>query len=689
MSARRFLLLLLVGFVMPLAAFGQVDVSPTEIYPLPAEPTCTTLTVQWGEYQQVILNVDTPSGTTEWPTDLDWSGQASLCAEYLEPGDYTIRGVYYPSWGSYPAYAYFYVHPAPPPPPPPVITVAGYGCPNWDCIWASGVRFRPDSRLIVYSLDWTVSEMYYGSAWQMNPPLNINAEGDWLAIDLLDPTLKQRFGWDGVRIQVINTDGSSNFYVVHAPQPTVTTFGPGCTHKYCLWISGTFPLNATVGFRIRGGDGQVLPNSYSGAGVSEDLITLLLDPSVRYAYDTAGLDMWIVNTSLANWSSGTQLPVVDRRVLGRVSDTFPDGNNQILRGWACAKTQPYSINVHVYTGGPAGGGGTLRFIGTANAPSDPAVTGTCDTTEANYQNYEYYLAIPASVTQYYGGEPIYVYGISPIGLENRLLDNWGTITVPFIDRSVIGTIESITQQGQTDYVNGWACARTYANSIGVHVYVGQPGSGTMVLAGTADQPSDPGIAAQCNAGGQNYRFSLPIPQSVREQYGGQPFYAHGISPYDLPNELLGNAGAFTVPIIDRSVIGWLSGVSIQGTDAYVFGWACAKTHAASIDVHVYAGGPAGSGTFILSGTANQASEPAIATECGTTGANYRYSLLIPLQVRQQFAGQRLHVHGISPFGLPNNLLNQANNVFVPGENTTSHREYIYLGGRVIAIESGP
>lgn len=51
MSARRVLLLVVfIGCLTPAVAFGQVDVSPGEIYPLPGDPNCAVIAVDQAEW---------------------------------------------------------------------------------------------------------------------------------------------------------------------------------------------------------------------------------------------------------------------------------------------------------------------------------------------------------------------------------------------------------------------------------------------------------------------------------------------------------------------------------------------------------------------------------------------------------------------------------------------------------------
>src|SRR5437773_1668276 len=103
------------------------------------------------------------------------------------------------------------------------------------------------------------------------------------------------------------------------------------------------------------------------------------------------------------------------------------------------------------------------------------------------------------------------------------------------------------------------------------------------------------------------------------QFKSGPIYVHGISPVGTTNGLLSNSGAIKLP--DGAVVGNSDGIFPTASDAqHIPGWACAHGVAGSINVHLYAGGPAGSGTFVTAATANLASEPDVASACKLDGA---------------------------------------------------------------------
>jgi hypothetical protein len=68
----------------------------------------------------------------------------------------------------------------------------------------------------------------------------------------------------------------------------------------------------------------------------------------------------------------------------------------------------------------------------------------------------------------------------------------------------------------------------------------------------------------------------------------------------------------------------------------------------SLNVEVYVGGPPGAGTQVGTFAANEASEPALATACHTSGRAYRYSVPLTEDVRIGHFDELIHVVGISP-----------------------------------------
>lgn len=114
--------------------------------------------------------------------------------------------------------------------------------------------------------------------------------------------------------------------------------------------------------------------------------------------------------------------------------------------------------------------------------------------------------------------------------------------------TIRGSIDGVTSDNGA--VRGWACASTLNGPIDIHMYVGgAAGAGSFAWAGTANLPSEPAVASACSASGTNYRFSIPLSRTLRQQYGGQAIYIHGISPTGGSNLTITRSGSFVVPVL--------------------------------------------------------------------------------------------------------------------------------------------
>lgn len=117
---------------------------------------------------------------------------------------------------------------------------------------------------------------------------------------------------------------------------------------------------------------------------------------------------------------------------------------------------------------------------------------------------------------------------------------------------------------------------------------------------------------------------------------------------------------------NTQIVGNIDGVDHDGNwNWYVSGWACSTAYAGQIDVHLYAGGAAGSGQMVTSARANLASEPAVAQRCQTNGTAYRFRIPLSLDARQRFGGKSIYVHGISPAGSGNLTIGNSGTYKIP------------------------
>ncbi|MFT4249440.1 MAG: Ig-like domain-containing protein, partial [Pseudomonas sp.] len=115
-----------------------------------------------------------------------------------------------------------------------------------------------------------------------------------------------------------------------------------------------------------------------------------------------------------------------------------------------------------------------------------------------------------------------------------------------------------------------------------------------------------------------------------------------------------------ISVVQSVIKGNIDGI----TDGNLTGWACSTYLDHSIDVHLYVGGAAGTGTMVGSHAANRSSEAAVATACSAKGAAYRFSIPLASLV-SKYAARTLHVHGISPVGANNAAIAGSGKFAVP------------------------
>jgi hypothetical protein len=219
-------------------------------------------------------------------------------------------------------------------------------------------------------------------------------------------------------------------------------------------------------------------------------------------------------------------------------------------------------------------------------------------------------------------------------------------------------------------VSGWACDRGSPRSVVVTLV--HPRTGAGITSALANNPSEPAVANACAApGATNLRFTLSISGGTEESLIAQPIQVLAASNLATRAARLGNWGAISYP--DNAIRGYLDNAADGGDQVVLRGWGCARGVAQSIWVHVYAGGPAGSGQWVTAGLANQWSEPAVAQACAVGYGVYRYSIAVPFgpEKMMQLGGLNIYVHGISPIGGWNRLLTNSGAFSFPGQRATT------------------
>lgn len=122
------------------------------------------------------------------------------------------------------------------------------------------------------------------------------------------------------------------------------------------------------------------------------------------------------------------------------------------------------------------------------------------------------------------------------------------------------------------------------------------------------------------------------------------------------------AGNVTINVRNSVIAGNIDSVSSSGL---ISGWACSTWLPQSINVDLYVGGPAGTGTGVGRFLANKASEAAVASACSVGSGSYRFQIQLSNEQRVAFSGRTIYIHGISPIGAANSLLGASGNFKVP------------------------
>lgn len=231
------------------------------------------------------------------------------------------------------------------------------------------------------------------------------------------------------------------------------------------------------------------------------------------------------------------------------------------------------------------------------------------------------------------------------------------------DTAVVGDFDVVHAGLWNWNIVGWACTTGTASPIEVRAFA-DPGQ--QLATATANLPSEAAVGQACRSGGAAHRFTIPITLQQRQQLGGRPVSVYGISPLGSSADTrLSGSGAKTIP--PANIHGDIAGITHdENWNFFVEGWACSIGVDGSIDVHVYAGGPAGGGgSFVAAGHAGLATDSAVANACQARGSAYRFRVPLDDNARRAFGGRPIHVHGISPFGGANLTIGNSGSFAMP------------------------
>ena len=162
---------------------------------------------------------------------------------------------------------------------------------------------------------------------------------------------------------------------------------------------------------------------------------------------TLGLVAWD-NQGRTAQAGNVTINVRNSVIAGNIDGVSSSG---LITGWACSTWLPQSINVDLYVGGPYGTGtGVGRFL--ANKTSEAAVASACSVGSGSYR---FQIQLSDAQRVLYGGQTIYIHGISPIGAANSLIGASGNFRVPLAVRNAqfsTQTLVTAMLPGQTKSV---------------------------------------------------------------------------------------------------------------------------------------------------------------------------------------------------------------------------------------------
>ncbi|KRA75795.1 hypothetical protein ASD78_07455 [Lysobacter sp. Root667] len=153
--------------------------------------------------------------------------------------------------------------------------------------------------------------------------------------------------------------------------------------------------------------------------------------------------------------------------------------------------------------------------------------------------------------------------------------------------------------------------------------------------------------------------------------------------YSVTAKATDNSGVATasapvnVTIGPSEVIGNIDDISFDTANGYrLIGWACSTARDQSIEVDLFAGGAYGTGSFVGRYTADQASEPAVATACQAQGTQYRFLIPLTPAMRQAHSNQKIYMYGLSPVNSGSGLLSSSGVLSFPAPLSLT-RKYVY------------
>lgn len=123
---------------------------------------------------------------------------------------------------------------------------------------------------------------------------------------------------------------------------------------------------------------------------------------------------------------------------------------------------------------------------------------------------------------------------------------------------IVGNIDVINKTSENEiYIQGWACKKSYNQSIKIEIYINGPKEkGTLLTSSTANKNRENAVQAECQSSSNHHGFSLTISGGQKNLIYGKKVYIYGIDPTNSNSKIiLARSGlvAPAAPVVETPV----------------------------------------------------------------------------------------------------------------------------------------
>ncbi len=123
------------------------------------------------------------------------------------------------------------------------------------------------------------------------------------------------------------------------------------------------------------------------------------------------------------------------------------------------------------------------------------------------------------------------------------------------------------------------------------------------------------------------------------------------------------------PDPNEQVIGHIDSLELRNGQWTVSGWACHIGWSPSVEINIYAGGDHQNGVLIKREVAAEDQESAVGDACGVAEGDHRFNVSFTEEELDNYAGETVHIHAVSPVGNEDNALINSGRYSLPGQGS--------------------